>query len=83
VRGGGNHAGPASSAEDGLVIDMRELNAVVVNDASSSVTVGGGCLWADVYSALRGSGRVCIGGGVHVVGVGGHLTGGEFTIPTI
>jgi FAD/FMN-containing dehydrogenase len=56
---------------------MRKMNSVVVNDATSSVTVDGGCLWGDVYAAMRGSERVCIGGSVHVVGVGGHLTGGE------
>lgn len=77
VKCGGNHGSAASSIEDGVVIDMRELNAVVINNATNSITIGGGCRWADVYSALKTTSRICVGGGVHIVGVGGHLTGGE------
>ncbi|KAK7725540.1 hypothetical protein SLS63_008144 [Diaporthe eres] len=77
VRGGGNHASGASSAEDGLVIDLSNLNSISVDANKGQVTVGGGCRWGDVYSALQKEGLICVGGGVHIVGVGGHLTGGN------
>ncbi|KAK2609982.1 hypothetical protein N8I77_003446 [Diaporthe amygdali] len=76
VKGGGNHASGASSVEDGLVIDLGNLNGISVDRNKEEVTVGGGCRWGDVYSTLQKHGLVCIGGGVHIVGVGGHLTGG-------
>lgn len=77
MRGGGNHASGASSAEDGLVIDLSNLNSISVDAKKGQVTVGGGCRWGDVYSTLHKQGLICIGGGVHIVGVGGHLTGGN------
>ncbi|KAG6362493.1 hypothetical protein INS49_010725 [Diaporthe citri] len=80
VRGGGNHATTgASSAEDGLVIDVSNLNRISVDTNKGQVTVGGGCRWGDVYSTLHKQGLICVGGGVHIVGVGGHLTGGSNT----
>lgn len=79
MRGGGNHASGASSAEDGLVIDLSNLNSISVDTNKGQVTVGGGCRWGDVYSTLQKQGLICVGGGVHIVGVGGHLTGGNGT----
>lgn len=76
MKGGGNHASGASSAEDGLVIDLRDLNSISVDTNKGQVTVGGGCRWGDVYATLHDHGLICVGGGVHIVGVGGHLTGG-------
>lgn len=56
---------------------MKALNSVEVDKENMRVTIGGGCLWGDVYTALRDHDLECVGGGVHVVGVGGHLTGGK------
>lgn len=78
MKGGGNHASGASSAEDGVVIDLSNLNSVSVDTDKGQVTIGGGCRWGDVYSALHKHGLICVGGGVHIVGVGGHLTGGNY-----
>lgn len=77
MKGGGNHASGASSAEDGLVIDLSNLKEIKVDTENGRATVGGGCRWGDVYSTLQKHGVICVGGGVHIVGVGGHLTGGE------
>lgn len=77
VKGAGNHASGASSAEVGLVIDLGDLNSVFVDTNKGQVTVGGGCRWEDIYSTLHKHGLICVGGGVHIVGVGGHLTGGN------
>ncbi|KAL6355656.1 hypothetical protein LRP88_11260 [Fusarium phalaenopsidis] len=78
IKCGGHHFSPASSVEGGIVIDMKALNGVEVDTENMRVTIGGGCLWGDVYTALREHDLECVGGGVHVVGVGGHLTGGGY-----
>ncbi|KAL2672499.1 hypothetical protein Neosp_013211 [[Neocosmospora] mangrovei] len=78
VKCGGHHFSPASSVEGGIVIDMKAFNSVEVDKENMRVTIGGGCLWGDVYTALRDHDLECVGGGVHVVGVGGHLTGGGY-----
>jgi hypothetical protein len=77
IKCGGHRFSSASSVEGGVVIDMKALNSVEVDTENMRVTIGGGCLWGDVYTALREHDLECVGGGVHVVGVGGHLTGGE------
>ncbi|KAH6949389.1 hypothetical protein BKA56DRAFT_603285 [Ilyonectria sp. MPI-CAGE-AT-0026] len=78
VKCGGHHASGANSVEDGLIIDLSELRGVALNKERTEVTIGGGCLWEDVYTFLRNDGLACIGGGVHNVGVGGHITGGGY-----
>jgi FAD/FMN-containing dehydrogenase len=86
VKCGGHHFSKANSVTDGVVIDMGAMREVKIDVAKNQVTVSGGCLWGDVYSALEVEGLVCVGGGVHVVGCGGHITGGwinplEFHVP--
>lgn len=76
VKCGGHHAGGASAVDNGLVIDLSHLKGVEINKERSEVTVAGGCLWGEVYTALRKEGLACVGGGVHNVGIGGHLLGG-------
>lgn len=73
---GGHHFSKANSVTDGVVIDMGAMREVKIDVAKNQVTVSGGCLWGDVYSALEVEGLICVGGGVHVVGCGGHITGG-------
>ncbi|KAM0421308.1 hypothetical protein ACHAPT_010837 [Fusarium lateritium] len=75
---GGHHSGGASSVDDGLVIDLSHLKGVKINKEESEVTVAGGSLWGEVYTALRDEGLACVGGGVHNVGIGGHLLGGGY-----
>ncbi|KAJ4176824.1 hypothetical protein NW755_014208 [Fusarium falciforme] len=77
IKCGGHHASGGNSVEDGLVIDLGELNSVALSEDRTEVTIGGGCLWGDVYVFLRSKGLACVGGGVHNVGVGGHITGGR------
>lgn len=50
----------------------------MIDGAAKTITVSGGCRWGEVYTTLHesDSGLLCVGGGVHVVGVGGHLLGG-------
>lgn len=77
IKCGGHHYSSANSIEDGLQIDLGALKDISIDKVNKTVMIGGGCVWGEVYTALRDENRVCIGGGVHVVGVGGHLTGGK------
>src|SRR4051812_21459832 len=48
VHGGGHGVTGAAVIDDGLMIDLRPLDAVELDPATRTVTVGGGALWRDV-----------------------------------
>lgn len=79
VRGGGHTvwAGSANIA-DGVTIDMRAINGVVVSTDNKITSVGAGARWKDVYVKLDSMGLATPGGRAASVGVGGLTTGGEF-----
>jgi FAD/FMN-containing dehydrogenase len=57
-------------------IAMTRFNKVTVNQAASTVEVGAGLVWDDVYKALDGTGLNVAGGRVSGVGVAGFILGG-------
>ena len=66
----------AANIEKGITIDLSRLNQVTPSSDLSTVTVGPGNRWADVYSKLDAL-EIAIGGGrVAIVGVGGLTLGG-------
>ncbi|KAI9648500.1 hypothetical protein NHQ30_003135 [Ciborinia camelliae] len=80
VRGGG-HSPFAGSAniDKGITIDLRNINAVEVNESRDIVSVGGGAIWGQVYDKLDPMGLSVVGGHVYDVGVGGFTLGGGFS----
>lgn len=62
IRGGGHSHFAASSTEGGIVIDLRNMNRVTVNEASKTAAVEGGALWSDVDEALGAIGLAAVGG---------------------
>jgi FAD/FMN-containing dehydrogenase len=76
VQCGGHHTSKQASTETGVMVHMGALQSVTVDEQAETITFGGGCLWSHVYEALLGTKWEVVGGGVHNVGVGGHLTGG-------
>jgi FAD/FMN-containing dehydrogenase len=78
IRGGG-HGIPlgASNIHDGLVIDLREFNGIALSEDHSTVSVGSGLRWRDVYPKLEEHGLTAVGGRVGTVGVSGFLLGGK------
>lgn len=66
-----------SSINDGILIDLAQLNGIKVAEDRSTVTVGPGNRWYDVYAAIEPLGITVVGGRASTVGVGGFLLGGK------
>ncbi|KAF2189818.1 FAD-binding domain-containing protein [Zopfia rhizophila CBS 207.26] len=75
---GWQSAGCASSIENGIVIDLRKMNTVTVHEESKTLTVQGGCTWADVNEEASRWGLATVGGIVNHTSVGGHILGGGY-----
>jgi FAD/FMN-containing dehydrogenase len=91
VKGGGHSYQGTSNAPDSLLIWMRRMNAITMQDgfvgagcagrhqAVPAVTIGAGALWAQAYETVAArSGRTVQGGGCLTVGVAGLVQSGGF-----
>jgi FAD/FMN-containing dehydrogenase len=75
VRGGGySYAGLSTTT--GLLIDLRALNTVTVDQASGTMTVGGGATIAQILSSLADGPLILPTGSCPAVGIGGLALGG-------
>ncbi|KAL8786237.1 MAG: hypothetical protein Q9195_008293 [Heterodermia aff. obscurata] len=66
----------AANIQDGVTIDLGQMNAVVVNNERTITRVGPGARWSDVYSKLSPMNLAVVGGRVSDVGVAGLTLGG-------
>jgi FAD/FMN-containing dehydrogenase len=76
VRGGGHSIAGFSGVDDGLVIDLSPMNAVIVDAGTRRAIVQGGATWADVDAETQLYGLATTGGLVSSTGVGGFTLGG-------
>ncbi|EED23504.1 FAD binding domain protein [Talaromyces stipitatus ATCC 10500] len=78
VRSGGVNPGlGASTVKDGAVVDLSLFSEIMPAPDGSTVTVGTGSKWIDVYKTLDEKGLIVMGGRNAPVGVGGlTLQGG-------
>ncbi|KAJ3497736.1 hypothetical protein NLG97_g1682 [Lecanicillium saksenae] len=77
IKSGGHSNAPGTNArQDGLVIDLKALNSIEISRDNSTVLVGPGNIWSEVYEVLEPYGLVVSGGRVGSVGVGGFTMGG-------
>ena len=84
VKSGGHAAMKgASSTDEGVVIDLRNLNSVVLNEDKSIARIGAGNLWEPVFQELRKHGLAVAGGRSGDVGVGGYSLGGKSRAPVL
>src|SRR5437764_7783059 len=76
VRGGGHNGGGLGSVDDGLVIDLSQINAIEVDAAAKMARVGGGALLKDLLEATHQDGLTVPVGIIGTTGVGGLTLGG-------
>jgi len=76
VRSGGHSVAGASLVEDGLVLDLRRLDSVVLAPDARTAVVGGGATWSALDRATQERGVATTGGRVSTTGVAGLTLGG-------
>ncbi len=76
VRGGGHNGGGLGSVDDGLVIDLSQINEITVDAGAKMARVGGGALLKDVIEATHQHGLTIPVGIIGTTGVGGLTLGG-------
>ncbi|WP_082531079.1 FAD-binding oxidoreductase [Devosia sp. Root436] len=76
IRGGGHSSSGHGTVNGGIVIDLRDLADVSVDQASKTVWVGGGATVGATLKMLAPHGLVVGFGDSGDVGVGGIVTGG-------
>lgn len=76
VRATGHNVAGFAVCDDGLVIDLSNMNDIAVDASTGMVRVGPGCDWGEVNDALQPHGLAATGGFVSITGVAGLTLGG-------
>lgn len=81
IKGGGHSAAGYCLNDDGVVMDMRHLNAISFDKKKQSATIQMGVIWKEVYQfmANTGTGLIPVGGGCPTVAPPGFLLGGGYS----
>ena len=78
ARSGGHSYAGYSTAAHGVVLDLRKLDTITVDNHAGTATVGAGTQLIDLYSRLARSGVTVPGGSCPSVGIAGVTLGGGF-----
>lgn len=76
ARSGGHSYAGYSVLPKGVVLDLRKISGIRVDQGSGIATIGAGAQLIDVYTALAAHGRTIPAGSCPSVGLGGHALGG-------
>ena len=76
VRGGGHNVAGTAVCNDGVVVDLSGMRAVLVDPVGRTADVQGGALWGDVDRETQVHGLATTGGIVGHTGIGGLTLGG-------
>lgn len=61
-----------------MLIDLKKMNDIKIEEDGKIASVGPGARWTDVYEALDSRGRTVVGPRLPDVGIGGFILGGEW-----
>ena len=75
IRAGGHSVAGFSSCEDGIVLDLRNLNGVTIDPEGRTARAQGGVDWAAFDAVTQEHGLAVTGGRVTTTGVVGFTTG--------
>jgi FAD/FMN-containing dehydrogenase len=78
ARSGGHSYAGYSTLRDGVVLDLRGLDAIALDTRAATATVGSGAQLIDVYTRLARAGLTIPAGSCPSVGVAGVTLGGGF-----
>jgi FAD/FMN-containing dehydrogenase len=78
VRGGGHNVAGLATNDGGVVIDLSDMRAVLVDPARNSAYAQGGATWGEVDRETQMFGLATPGGLVSTTGVGGLTLQGGF-----
>jgi FAD/FMN-containing dehydrogenase len=78
VRGGGHSAAGKGTCDDGIVVDLSQMNSVEVDAAKRTVRAGGGTTWGQYDAATQAEGLATPGGVISTTGIAGLTLGGGF-----
>ena len=67
----------ASNINHGVTFDLGRLNDITLSSDKTTVSLGPGATWSEVYDALIPHGVMVVGGRIGRVGVGGLILGGN------
>jgi FAD/FMN-containing dehydrogenase len=76
VRGGGHNGAGLALVDDGLVVDLSELQTITVDRQAGTVRVAGGAIWREVDQATHAYGLAVPSGIIASTGVAGLTLGG-------
>lgn len=81
VKGGGHSAAGYCLNEGGVVMAMKNLNAISFNPKKETLTAQMGVIWYDLYKYMQntGTGLIPVGGGCPTVAPPGFMQGGGYS----
>ncbi len=75
---GGGHSTAGYSVNNGMVLDVSNINYVLIDKTSMTARVGAGANWGQVIAELNRQGVHTVTGGCPTVGVAGYTMGGGY-----
>ncbi|KAL2182095.1 uncharacterized protein P884DRAFT_306171 [Thermothelomyces heterothallicus CBS 202.75] len=83
VYSGGHASNVGFSSTKGVHITLRRFNQTKLSEDKTTVTIGFGQTWVDVFETLADSGVNVVGGRVPGPGIGGFTLGGGYSCDTV